>query len=115
LQGEFLDVAIAKVDADSEKELGTRFGITGFPVLKIFKDGVFHEDYNDAREWKDIAAAMRVSCEFRSGQHEFMQIVNTVHCVPQSFSFTLLLRVIQPSGLNKSCSTNYWEHRIPPY
>ena len=27
-------VTIAKVDADAEKELGKRFGISGFPTLK---------------------------------------------------------------------------------
>ena len=60
MQGEFLDVAIAKVDADSEKDLGSRFGVSGFPTLMIFKDGEFQETYEGAREWKDIAAAMRV-------------------------------------------------------
>jgi len=27
---------IAKVDADAHKELGTRFGVSGFPTLKFF-------------------------------------------------------------------------------
>ena len=30
---------IAKVDADSEKALGNRFGIRGFPTLKFFPRG----------------------------------------------------------------------------
>mmetsp|Transcript_10298 Transcript_10298/g.29397 ORF Transcript_10298/g.29397 Transcript_10298/m.29397 type:complete len:147 (-) Transcript_10298:75-515(-) len=59
-KGLFLDVAIAKVDADAHKGLASRFGVSGFPTLKIFKDGEFHEDYNEAREWKDMAAAMRI-------------------------------------------------------
>lgn len=33
------DVIIAKVDADAEKELGSRFGIQGFPTLKFFPKG----------------------------------------------------------------------------
>jgi hypothetical protein len=53
-------VAIVKVDADSEKELGSKFGVSGFPTLKIFKDGEFFEDYVGGRTWKDMAAAMRV-------------------------------------------------------
>mmetsp|Transcript_37941 Transcript_37941/g.68030 ORF Transcript_37941/g.68030 Transcript_37941/m.68030 type:complete len:158 (-) Transcript_37941:174-647(-) len=56
----FQDVAIVKVDADSEKELGSKFGVSGFPTLKIFKDGEFFEDYVGGRTWKDMAAAMRV-------------------------------------------------------
>lgn len=33
------DVVIAKVDADGERDLGSRFGITGFPTLKFFPKG----------------------------------------------------------------------------
>ncbi|CAN0331473.1 unnamed protein product, partial [Discosporangium mesarthrocarpum] len=33
------DVIIAKVDATSEKGLASRFGVTGFPVLKLFAAG----------------------------------------------------------------------------
>jgi protein disulfide-isomerase A6 len=32
-------VVIAKVDADSEKDLGSRFGVSGFPTLKYFPAG----------------------------------------------------------------------------
>ena len=33
------DVIIAKVDADSEKTLGSRFGVSGYPTLKYFPKG----------------------------------------------------------------------------
>jgi len=33
------DVLIAKVDADAEKALGSRFGVRGFPTLKFFPKG----------------------------------------------------------------------------
>ena len=33
------DVVIAKVDADADKDLGGRFGISGFPTLKYFPKG----------------------------------------------------------------------------
>ncbi len=32
-------VLIAKVDADSERALGTRFGVRGYPTLKYFPRG----------------------------------------------------------------------------
>jgi len=33
------DVIIAKVDADADKTLGSRFGVSGFPTLKYFSKG----------------------------------------------------------------------------
>ena len=33
------DVLIAKVDADADKALSKRFGVTGFPTLKFFPKG----------------------------------------------------------------------------
>ena len=33
-------VKLAKVDADSEKALGKRFGVTGFPTIKYFDYGL---------------------------------------------------------------------------
>lgn len=50
-------VTIAKVDADAEKELGKRFGISGFPTLKWFdgkKDDP--EDYKSGRDIESLSA-----------------------------------------------------------
>ena len=33
------DVIIAKVDADAEKTLGSKFGVSGYPTLKYFPKG----------------------------------------------------------------------------
>jgi len=48
-------VVIAAVDADKDRDLGTRFGVSGFPTLKYFpanaKDG---EAYNGGRSAKEI-------------------------------------------------------------
>ncbi|TVY71342.1 Protein disulfide-isomerase erp38 [Lachnellula suecica] len=48
-------VAIAKVDADSEKSLGKRFGIQGFPTIKYF-DGKSDkpEDYSGGRDLESL-------------------------------------------------------------
>ncbi|KAK3680023.1 hypothetical protein LTR78_000400 [Recurvomyces mirabilis] len=49
-------VNIAKVDADSEKELGRRFGVQGFPTLKWF-DGKSEtpEDYRGGRDLESLS------------------------------------------------------------
>ncbi|EKX50253.1 hypothetical protein GUITHDRAFT_85427 [Guillardia theta CCMP2712] len=39
LKKEHPEVALAKVDADAHKELGTKFGVRGFPTLKWFVNG----------------------------------------------------------------------------
>ena len=42
---------IAKVDADAHSELGSRFGVTGFPTLKWFPKGSTDPtDYNGGRD-----------------------------------------------------------------
>jgi len=49
------DVVIAKVDADKHKELGSRFGVKGFPTLKFFPKGsTTPEDYSGGRDPDDI-------------------------------------------------------------
>lgn len=53
-------LSIAKVDADSEKELGKRFGIQGFPTIKYF-DGKSEkpEDYNGGRDLESLTEFLR--------------------------------------------------------
>jgi len=51
------DVVIAKVDADAHRDLGTRFGVSGFPTLKLFKKGgdvAAPTDFNGGREIDDL-------------------------------------------------------------
>jgi len=49
------DVVIAKVDADSNRELGSRFGVQGFPTLKFFPKGSREpESYEGGRSADDI-------------------------------------------------------------
>jgi len=48
-------VFIASVDADAHKELGTKYGVTGYPTIKFFpKDNKDGEDYNGGRTPEDF-------------------------------------------------------------
>lgn len=53
------NIIVAKVDADAHRDLGGRFGVTGFPTLKFFpkgwKKGDTPETYNGGRTFDDIA------------------------------------------------------------
>jgi len=50
-----LPVKVASVDADKHKDLGSRFGVSGFPTLKYFAAGSLEgEAYNGGRTAKDI-------------------------------------------------------------
>ncbi|XP_065184168.1 uncharacterized protein LOC135814898 [Sycon ciliatum] len=48
------DVIIAKVDADADRELGSRFGVSGFPTLKFFEKSSTASDYSGGRTADDI-------------------------------------------------------------
>jgi len=52
------ETVIAKVDADKHKDLGSRFGVKGFPTLKYFPKGTSSnkepEEYNGGRTADDI-------------------------------------------------------------
>jgi len=51
------DVVIAKIDADAHKELGGRFGVSGFPTLKFFPKGsTTPQPYEAGRTAEDIVS-----------------------------------------------------------
>lgn len=51
------DVVIANVDADAHKDLGSRYGVTGFPTLIYYsKTDKAGDRYNGARELTDLVS-----------------------------------------------------------
>lgn len=46
-------VLIAKVDATAESDLGTRYDVSGYPTLKIFRKGK-ESEYKGPRESRGI-------------------------------------------------------------
>lgn len=48
---------MAKVDATIESELGSRFGVTGYPTMKVFRKGT-PSDYKGPRDAAGIISYM---------------------------------------------------------
>ena len=53
---------VAKVDADSEKELGGKYGISGFPTIKYFPKSNEVEDYSGGRSAEDFVSFLNEKC-----------------------------------------------------
>lgn len=53
-------IALAKIDCtEAGKQTCSKFGISGYPTLKIFKNGDVSQDYNGPREAQGIVKYMR--------------------------------------------------------
>lgn len=51
-------VALAKVDCTANTEVCSKYGVTGYPTLKIFRGGEFAEEYQGPREEAGIVNLM---------------------------------------------------------
>eukprot|EP00045_Choanoeca_perplexa_P005880 m.49191 g.49191 ORF g.49191 m.49191 type:complete len:475 (+) comp13348_c0_seq1:76-1500(+) len=52
-------VTLAAVDATEEKALGSKYGVSGYPTLKIFRNGVESADYSGPRDADGIVKYMQ--------------------------------------------------------
>jgi len=52
-------VPLAKVDCPAHQDVCTKFGVSGYPTLKIFKNGEMSSDYNGPRDADGIVKYMR--------------------------------------------------------
>lgn len=59
LQANDPPVYIAKVDCPANNDLCSKHGVSGYPTLKIFKNGEVSSDYNGPRDADGIAKFMR--------------------------------------------------------
>ncbi|KAJ1888676.1 hypothetical protein LPJ66_008446, partial [Kickxella alabastrina] len=60
--GHAKDIVIAEVNADDHRDLGTKFGIQGFPTLKFFPKGgdvKTPEDYTKGRDLESLSDFVR--------------------------------------------------------
>lgn len=57
------DVVIANLDADKYKDLGEKYGVSGFPTLKFFPKGnKAGEDYDGGRDLDDFVSFINGKC-----------------------------------------------------
>ncbi|GMY21856.1 probable protein disulfide-isomerase A6 [Fagus crenata] len=57
------DVVIANLDADKYKDLGEKYGVSGFPTLKFFpKSNKAGEDYNGGRDLDEFVNFINEKC-----------------------------------------------------
>ena len=52
-------VRLCKMDADASKTIAGKYGVTGFPTLKLFRNGAWSEDYDAGRNAEDIVSYMK--------------------------------------------------------
>ncbi|KAL5004683.1 hypothetical protein ScPMuIL_018139 [Solemya velum] len=52
-------VPLVKVDCTAEKDVCSKYGVSGYPTLKIFRNGELSEDYNGPREAAGIVKHMQ--------------------------------------------------------
>merc|ERR1712048_1038351 len=53
------DIVLAQVDATALRDLAKSHGVSSFPTLKIFHEGVFAEEYEGGRSENDLVTYMR--------------------------------------------------------
>ena len=59
----FIQCIVANVNADADKDLGTRFGVEGFPTIKFFPAGSLEaEDYKLGRTEADFVNFLNEKC-----------------------------------------------------
>ncbi|KAK8998226.1 hypothetical protein V6N11_083619 [Hibiscus sabdariffa] len=57
------DIVIANLDADKHKDLAEKYGVTGYPTLKLFtKSNKAGEDYNGDRDLDDFVKLINKKC-----------------------------------------------------
>jgi len=50
---------LAKIDADSNRASGEKYGVQGFPTIKLFRNGAVQKDYDGGRKADQIVAWMK--------------------------------------------------------
>eukprot|EP00027_Filamoeba_sp_ATCC50430_P001114 CAMPEP_0168557584 /NCGR_PEP_ID=MMETSP0413-20121227/9504_1 /TAXON_ID=136452 /ORGANISM="Filamoeba nolandi, Strain NC-AS-23-1" /LENGTH=489 /DNA_ID=CAMNT_0008588627 /DNA_START=45 /DNA_END=1514 /DNA_ORIENTATION=+ len=80
-------IPLAKVDATVEKDLGNRFGVTGYPTMKVFKSGN-PTAYNGPRDAPGIVKYMKKQAE--PATHSFKDWSEASKFIQNNADFTVV-------------------------
>ena len=67
-------VYLAKVDADQHKDLAGKYDVSGYPTIKIFKNGKIDGDYDGPREAKGIVKFVKSAVGITGGAGSVQRI-----------------------------------------
>ena len=67
-------VYLAKVDADQHKDLAGKYDVSGYPTIKIFKNGKIDSDYDGPREAKGIVKFVKSAVGITGGAGSVQRI-----------------------------------------
>lgn len=65
---------LAKVDADQHKDLAGKYDVSGYPTIKIFKNGKIDGDYDGPREAKGIVKFVKSAVGITGGAGSVQRI-----------------------------------------
>ena len=65
---------LAKVDADQHKDLAGKYDVSGYPTIKIFKNGKIDSDYDGPREAKGIVKFVKSAVGITGGAGSVQRI-----------------------------------------
>ena len=71
-------VYLAKVDADQHKDLAGKYDVSGYPTIKIFKNGKIDGDYDGPREAKGIVKFVKSAVGITGGAGSVQRISTKV-------------------------------------
>jgi protein disulfide-isomerase A6 len=102
-------VRFGAVDADAHRELGSRFGVKGFPTIKTFKAGSTKDgdarDYNGPRSASDLAsAALKLAEEGGGGKPAVAQVTSAAQFSEVCAGKRVCLAVVLPHILDDGAS-----------
>lgn len=99
-------VKLGSVDATAEKGLGSRFGVEGFPTIKVFAPNSVKDsdamDYNGARDADGIVSEVQRLLEEHAGPVEIAQLTSSAvleeNCPPKKICVIAVLPHILDGG-----------------
>ena len=89
------------VDCTAEKSTCKKFGVSGYPTLKVFKNGEFSSEYNEGR---DFGKSRHVQ-EFHIYHTVFYNICHCFLLFDHLFDFTSILHVYASTYHYHQCLT----------